>query len=1040
MDDNITDRCGQDSLSTTPAALDGQTDPEANVRKEPSAGTEAGLPPPSDDRSGRLRQAAAHLATIEPVISGQDQTRRAASDLLHGFALSPAEAGPLLTAWSQACGANWPDSSLAWILRSVARQADDRPHGSLFNPGVHQPANGPVESGTDAANAGAGEAAGETQTGAHAEPGEEPGKPSEEPGRPGVDEAEADVQADPPADAAAGPTNDQSDPAGMAPPEGAPLVWVVADYESNRPDVLGRADIREGYLIGKGQDVNSAVVRFGDRDETVFPCNVFQDGQSLDGSLEIVPLSDDQFEIRPVLSAAPRVAEPAPGVNGQTAELPTVWVVADDEHGRFLRGPGVFLGEGPDGATVRVRFEDNQEKVVLKRDTFGKNGRSLDGTLRLIREEDGSVTIERVPPPAPDPQKTRPVVEVFRGNNKTNQAVFSHLPNIKSIYQRARMLVRIMRSDKNIKGFNIPPNTMIISRIDDSCLDHILSGELAFMRRGEKRLQPADLPERCIKAILNFGEWERVPHLTGIVEHPVIRPDGSIAAGDNDSRPGYDKVTGIAWEGEPCQVPERPTQDAARKATVQLLELVEEFEFESEVSRAVWLAALLTGLARHLVNGAVPLFYFDANTAGSGKSLLCDLISCILIGREMTRTSYSHDNVEMDKRILSILLMGLRTTLLDNIEGEFGNSALDAVLTGRYYSGRILGKSKMSVSLPVDTVFLATANNAIFAGDLFRRVIQCRLVSSYARPDIERTKFKIPKIVRHTIENRQQYLTCALTILRGYLQAGCPHNFPENVFPEWTQIVRGCVKWTMDVDPWQDRETTVEDDPRRMAQAALLEGLVELIRRLNALRIGRNPREEEQSRITSAEILRSLDGFDSYGRTGEREYQTLRDAIYELWNCRNGQLPSVKALGRMLGSMEKTRFGDLRILKWIDPHKTTWWAIEEFKRGFDLRLLSWGDGSGVPTSGQNLVIVGTGHNGLLHIKVFTPSGKLVIDTDETQLPPAQAGAISSLKQRLPGWLPPHVLTPAEKAQVISEATAIVSQTLNQIEELWEVII
>ena len=98
------------------------------------------------------------------------------------------------------------------------------------------------------------------------------------------------------------------------------------------------------------------------------------------------------------------------------------------------------------------------------------------------------------------------------------------------------------------------------------------------------------------------------------------------------------------------------------------------------------------------------------------------------------------------------------------------------------------------------------------------------------------------------------------------------------------------------------------------------------------------------------------------------------------------------------------------------------------KKGSDLRLMSWGDGSGVPTSGNDLVIVGIDNNGLLHIKVFDPSGKLVTDSDETQLPPAQARAISSLKQQLPGLLPPHVLTSVEKAQVISEATSIVGQT------------
>jgi hypothetical protein len=95
--------------------------------------------------------------------------------------------------------------------------------------------------------------------------------------------------------------------------------------------------------------------------------------------------------------------------------------------------------------------------------------------------------------------------------------------------------------------------------------------------------------------------------------------------------------------------------------------------------------------------------------------------------------------------------------------------------------------------------------------------------------------------------------------------------------------------------------------------------------------------------------------------------------------------------------------------------------------GFDVRVMSWGDGSGVPNSGKNLVVVGTDNNDLLHIRIFDSEGNRSRDTDETQLP-AQAAAIATLKQQLPGLLFPYELTHAEKAQVVVEATSIVGQT------------
>src|SRR5262249_16851646 len=80
--------------------------------------------------------------------------------------------------------------------------------------------------------------------------------------------------------------------------------------------------------------------------------------------------------------------------------------------------------------------------------------------------------------------------------------------------------------------------------------------------------------------------------------------------------------------------------------------------------------------------------------------------------------------------------------------------------------------------------------------------------------------------------------------------------------------------------------------------------------------------------------------------------------------------------------------------------------------GLALRLMSWRDGSWVPTSGNNVVMVGTDNNGLLHIRIFDAAGRRTADSNETQLP-ARAAAIATLKQQLPGLLPPHVLTEAE---------------------------
>ncbi len=119
---------------------------------------------------------------------------------------------------------------------------------------------------------------------------------------------------------------------------------------------------------------------------------------------------------------------------------------------------------------------------------------------------------------------------------------------------------------------------------------------------------------------------------------------------------------------------------------------------------------------------------------------------------------------------------------------------------------------------------------------------------------------------------------------------------------------------------------------------------------------------------------------------------------------------------------------------------------------YDLQLISWTDGAAVPTSAQNLILVGTDPNGLLHIRTYGPSGAFA-DTVETQadstsplylkstnasgnvlsnlpessLSSAQTSALSDLKASLPDLLPPHVLTDSERSQILSQTTAVLDR-------------
>jgi hypothetical protein len=95
--------------------------------------------------------------------------------------------------------------------------------------------------------------------------------------------------------------------------------------------------------------------------------------------------------------------------------------------------------------------------------------------------------------------------------------------------------------------------------------------------------------------------------------------------------------------------------------------------------------------------------------------------------------------------------------------------------------------------------------------------------------------------------------------------------------------------------------------------------------------------------------------------------------------------------------------------------------------GFELRLMCWGDGSGVPASGNHLVIIGIEPDSRLHIRIFDTNGHRVMDKDDSELSKTHPDAISALKQRLPGLLS-RELSGDEKTEVITQVRSIAGQT------------
>jgi len=495
------------------------------------------------------------------------------------------------------------------------------------------------------------------------------------------------------------------------------------------------------------------------------------------------------------------------------------------------------------------------------------------------------------PPQGPENQNdrdTRPVIVISTEEHCVNNQAIDALACDPTIFCRGGVLVTVQRDNKGQRKDKVcrPIGTPRIVQLRDARLRELLTLRARWVtvhitKKGEIIEEKAHPPHWSIAAVSARGQWDDLRTIAGIVESPTLRPDGTIL-----DQPGWDPDTCLLYEPatEYPLVSPSPTQADARQAAHKLLELISDFPVEGDEHRVVWLAALLSALGRPAVDGPIPLFLFDANCPGSGKSLMCDIISWIVADRPMARTAYTDDDEEFRKRITAVALAGDNTVLLDNLAVPLGSPSLDAALTGRTWRDRILGRSEITAELPLNTIWFATGNNTIVKSDGARRTFLCRLRTEEERPEErDAAEFRFPRLVNHVRKERPALVAAGLTILRAYFVAGRPAQGLQHLgsFEEWSDLIRSAVYWATGFDPAATRQAIQARDTATNTLIALLKGWAEL------------PGSDRG--LTAGEALRLLQADRD-----KIQFIVLRDVLAE-W-ARSGDLPSAGVLGSRLRS------------------------------------------------------------------------------------------------------------------------------------------
>jgi hypothetical protein len=297
----------------------------------------------------------------------------------------------------------------------------------------------------------------------------------------------------------------------------------------------------------------------------------------------------------------------------------------------------------------------------------------------------------------------------------------------------------------------------------------------AFQRYDQRRNKwiEIDPPMQIVRMILTAERRWRFPRCNGIITTPTLRPDGSLLA-----TPGYDPESQLyllpGFQLPP--IPEQPSKDEARAALKTLTDLfcecsfkAAEGEYEGRLNHSVALSGLLTALVRGSLPTA-PIYLIAADTPGTGKSYLVDVVSMVATGRSCPVITASRSSDETEKRLGSILLDGSPIVSLDNCTHDLGGDLLCQLSERPVIRIRILGRSDMPECESHTTVF-ATGNNIGLKGDMVRRGFVCKFEALDERPEL-RTYQHSP--LKAAAADRGAYVAAALTIIRAYLATGAP--------------------------------------------------------------------------------------------------------------------------------------------------------------------------------------------------------------------------------------------------------------------------
>jgi DNA polymerase-1 len=349
------------------------------------------------------------------------------------------------------------------------------------------------------------------------------------------------------------------------------------------------------------------------------------------------------------------------------------------------------------------------------------------------------------------------------------------------------------------------------------------TGVLREDQAGDEVFIPKSMSEADARITLVSGFFsDCLPRIRRVLDVPVphFSDDGKLIY----PKTGYDERFGTWLNPHAPKLKTMGHSEALRWLLNDLFGLPENggFWWHDEQARVHALARFITPFCRGLMGWKrTPLWIFDGNREGCGKDTCADLTHVAYTGRSIVCAPLSKEcDDEMRKRITSALMAGSRFFHLANMKGHVRYASLEAATDNSgVWEDRRLGVSE-TLTLPNETEFSFSANNATWEPDIERRCRRIRL--RFTPEEINSHRYKYPDIKGWVRQHRSELLSAVAALVNEWVRQGCPPGpSPFTSFPEWGQVVGGilhCAGLPDPCMPHEDSQSSGDQSTRAMRE------------------------------------------------------------------------------------------------------------------------------------------------------------------------------------------------------------------------------